>query len=176
MFPMMKRCLALLILLAVTVFAMGCSEEPVFDVDKFNYINEYVNEIVPAIEETRFDFDIWSTDMSNPEKREWLEMDTDKLRFIHQQYLTDDFPPFEEIMLWVVPVSDGDKKWTIQGDELVPALEQMERSSNELLSIMNEIVQSDDELFVSGKRDEMEAALIKVEDAAEKLSLIFYNK
>jgi len=173
---MMKKCCVLLLLFAVSSFAVGCSEEPVFDLDKFNNINAYVNEIIPAIEEIRFDFDIWGSDMTNTEKREWLEMDTEKLRYINQQYLTDDFPSSEEITLWVVPVSDGTKKWTIQGDNLAPVLEQMERSSIELLSIMNEIVESDDVIFVSGKRDEMEAALIKVEDAAEKLSIIFYNK
>lgn len=175
--PLSKGCIAFLLILIVSALTVGCSEEAVFDLEKFNYINAYVNEILPAIEETRFDFEIWVTDLSNAEKRDWLVMDAEKIRNINQRYFTADFPLFEEIEAWVVPVTnDNKKRWTIQGDELAPALEQTALFSKKLVILIDEIIQAEDEFFLAGKSEEIESALTKAEEAAEKLRNLFHRQ
>ena len=91
----------------------------------------YANEIIAAVEETRFDFNLWVEDLTNPEKKDWLIMDVAKVRSINQNCFTADFPPYEEIETWVIPVTnENNKKWTIRGKNLASILEQMKLCSH----------------------------------------------
>lgn len=173
---MIKRFIVFLLLLSFSALGVGCSQETVVDMEKFNYINAYVNEILPAIEETRFDFNLWVVDMGSVEKREWLEMDAKRIRDIEEHYCTEDFPSYEEIVTWIVPVlDDNNNNWIIQGDQLAPALEQVEAASKELALLIEQIMLADDELFLSGKSEEMGAVLNRAEEAAEKLRTLFHR-
>lgn len=171
---MIKKSIVFLLLLSVAVLAAGCRQKAVYDREQFNNIDAYVKEIIPAIEETRFDFDLWAADLGSVEKKSWLQMDAERIGHINQLHFTEDFPPYEEIKEWVVPVSNGEKKWTIQGNKLAPALEQMELSSEELVLMINEIVQADDVAFLAGKREEIRSALTRTLETAEILSSLFY--
>ncbi|MEW5785469.1 MAG: hypothetical protein AB1767_10420 [Bacillota bacterium] len=170
---MIKRRFVLFAALIIFVGTVGCRQE--FDIDKFNKINAYVNEILPEIEEAMFDFDLWCSDLRSAEKRDWLITDANRIREINQKYLTDDFPSYEEIAGWVVPVSDGEKEWTIPGDELADVLEQMELSSTALALLINEINQADDEVFLAAKRAEIDSALTRALEASESVRKQFYR-
>ena len=174
-FPMAKRCIVFLLLVSISVLAGGCGPKAVYDLEQLNDINAYVKQIVPVIEETAFDFNLWSVDLCNAEKKDWLKMDVDRIEAINRLY-TDNFPPYEEIETWIVPVSNGNEEWTIQGEKLAPALEQMETYSKELVSLTNEIVQTDEETFLAGKKEQMSAALEKALEAAGQLGELFYIK
>lgn len=174
---MYSRGVLFLLILSVLVLVLGgCGEKAVYDLEQLRYINAYVNEIIPAVEETGFDFDLWSADLSSEEKRDWLKMDADKIRDIKRRYLTDKFPPYEEIEIWLVPVSDGEEEWTIEGENMASALAQMEQSSEELVLITEQIVQADDVAILTAKRDQMEQVLSEALEAAEKLGTIFRVK
>lgn len=174
---MINRGIFFLLIFGVLALAVeGCGEKAVYDLEQFYYINAYVNEIIPAVEETEFDFNLWGADLSSKEKRDWLKMDADKIRNINQRYHTDKFPPYEEIGTWVVPVSDGEEEWTIQGEKMASALIQMEQSSEELAQITEQIVQAEDEAILAAKRDQMEQVLSKALEAAKKLGTLFRVK
>ncbi len=175
---MIKRC-AVFLLLSLIVLVTGCSEEKtVIDVDKFNTINAYVNEILPAIEETSLDFGLWSEDLQNAEKIEWLKFDADRIEDINSRYLTGGFPFSEEVETWKVPVSNGDEKWTIKGDLLAPALEQMVLASEDVARLINQAFQAngENELFLTGKNEELGRALMSAQEAAETLAELFRKK
>ena len=72
-----SKFIVLLIMICVICLATGCKEEVVYDEKNFYKINVYANEIIAAVAETRFDFDLWVEDLTNPEK-DWLIMDVAK--------------------------------------------------------------------------------------------------
>lgn len=171
---MIGRCLITVAMLSVILLAAGCSpEEAVYDLEQFERINGYVNEIVPLLEETAFDFDVWGTNLACAERREWLQMDADRIEDVNGRYFNKHFPSYEELETWVVPVSDGEKSWTIKGGRLAPALEQMELSSKELVLLIGAINSIDDEAVLAEKRNKMVSVLNSALDAVEELKVIF---
>jgi hypothetical protein len=173
---MIKKYICILFVLIFSFLTVSCSEEVVFEQEKFNHINAYVNEIVPVIEETDFDFNLWNSDLSCPERRGWLKLDADRIKDINQRYLTNDFPAYEEIENWVVPVSDGENRWTIKGTKLAPALRQLQASSKELVLLIDEIIQSEDGRLLTQKRELMIPVLNQALEAAEELTALFYGE
>lgn len=173
---MAKRCCVVLLFLCTTILISGCKQEAVYDLEKFKQVKAYVKEILSVIEDISLDFEIWDADLLDEEKKGWLLMDAEWVGKINDYYLTADFPSYEEIETWLVPVSDGEKKWIIHGDKLAPALEKMKTSSKNIVTLLNAIGQSNDEITLRGKRDEIAAALNELLEAAEQLNKMFIKE
>lgn len=174
---MLRKFIILMILILLILMTPGCKQQEVtYDLEKFKHINAYVLEIVPAIEEVQFDFEIWQADMTDPEKKEWLLLDADRIERINRLFLTEDFPPYEEVKTWVVPVAAGEQEWIIKGNKLAPALEKMEKSSNDIVTLIKSIGQSDDQIYLTSKRDELSAALKEAGEATAQLANLFIRE
>ncbi len=170
---MKKLYVGLFLLLTILPAFTGCGPEYVYDLEKFNHVNAYVQEIVAAIEETAFDFELWVVDPGNAEKLEWLEMDAEWIEDINLRYLTGDFPDYSELETWVVPVSNDKERWTIKGSRLVSALEQIEASTPELAGLIFELTGAGGDLFLNTKSEEIRPVLNKALEAATELKELF---
>ena len=174
MFSLLKKGLKYIGLFLGFLPLVGCGQETVVDLEKFDHVNSYILEMLPLIDETKFDFDIWSQDLTSAEKREWLSMNAERIRKTNQLFLTPDFPAYEEIESWTVPVTDGENnEWTIHGEELAAALEQLAPAGEQIVLLIGQIVQTDDQTVLAGKKEELGSALDKALAAAELLRNIF---
>jgi len=165
-----------LFFIMVLVLIVGCSPERavVVDQEKFRQIESYLSEILPALEETVLDFDLWSKDMSDPEKKEWLQMNAQRVKEINNRYLTPDFAAYEEIETWFIPVEDGENtQWAIEGVELSAALQKLLPAGEETALLIEQIYRTEDQLLLTEKRDQLQIALDRALEAADLLRKMF---
>jgi len=65
MFRLLKRGLKYIGLFFGFLSLVGCGQEAVVDLERFDQVNSYIVEILPVLDETKFDFDIWSQDLTS---------------------------------------------------------------------------------------------------------------
>lgn len=121
----------------------GCrpvGENNSIDRDAFQALEKYIYQIVPAVEGAKYDIDQWVQDISDPQMLGWLECDAEVIAEINDRHLIDDFPDFTTIESWnAVPVTRGDREWTIDGRELASLVEKITSSTMTLASQLQDI-------------------------------------
>jgi len=101
-------------------------------------------------------------------------MNADRIRKINRMFLTPDFPAYEEMESWTVPVTDSENnEWTIHGDELAAALEKLVPAGEQAVLLIGQIAQTDDQTILAGKKEELSSTLDQALAAAELLRNIF---
>jgi len=174
MFGLLKRGLKYIGLFFGFLPLVGCGQEAVVDLERFDHVDSYIVEILPVLDETKFDFNIWSQDLTSAEKKEWLSMNAVRIRKINQLFLTSDFPDYAEMESWTVPVTDSENnEWTIHGEELAAALEMLVPAGEQVVLLIGQIAQTDDQIVLAGKKEELGSALDQALAAAELLRNIF---
>lgn len=127
---------AFILVLAVLLLAGGCGSagnNNGIDREHFQAVENYVYEIVPAVEGAKYDIDQWFRDIADPQMQEWLECDAEIIAGINDSYLDEDFPDFALIEGWTeVPVTRGDEEWSIEGRELASLIEKIISATEEL--------------------------------------------
>jgi hypothetical protein len=144
-----------LTLLPLFLLPAGCGLKGKLDREAFLAVNAYVEEIVQAVSAALFDLDVWARDMSDQERIEWLEERKETLLWISREHLDHNFPSYEEMANWTVPVKRGEAEWIIEGEALTAAVKEMISASEALVEVL--------ELIVNARGDLSEAELESVE-------------
>lgn len=131
-----KRFLLLFLIAGLVVFlALGCKPvgENGIDREAFQALEEYIYQIVPAVEDAKYDIDQWVGEVSDPQMLGWLECDAELIAEINERHLEGKFPDTSTIETWeAVSVTRGDCEWTIKGEELAPLVGKIRSAAEEL--------------------------------------------
>jgi hypothetical protein len=124
----MKRLLIIIVMsLLISMLAIGCG--PSYSEEGFEYVVNYADEIIPAIETALFGLVLWAEDMTDEGILADLKKSSDEINEINDRYWTDEFPEYEEVEKWKLKRIRGDEEWSIDGKVLAPALWNVEDDS-----------------------------------------------
>lgn len=135
----------------------GCrpvGENNSIDRDAFQALEKYIYQIVPAVEGAKYDIDQWVQDISDPQMLGWLECDAEVIAEINAHHLIDDFPDFTTIESWnAVPVTRGDREWTIDGRDLASLVEKITSSTMTLALQLQDISRAGEKVSDEERRN-----------------------
>lgn len=143
----MKRLLIIVVLsLLISTSAIGCG--PSYSEEGFAYVENYASEIIPTIDIAVYRLTLWEEDTTNEDLLGELKESSDEINEINDRYWTDEFPEYEEVAGWTLKrtrISDG-LEWTVDGEELAPALWNVEDDSARLATDLLEIYEAGGEI------------------------------
>jgi hypothetical protein len=158
--------LLLLVSLVVLMIASGCNQETVDERERFLIVNDYVEEVIPAVTNVLFDLNVWHRDQTDHKRIEWLAEHKELITTInHHHFSEDDFPDYEEMKTWSFIASNNDLEWVIEGEELAAAVKEMKLISESLIEVIELITEFKGEL----SDDAINDYYLTVEEAQEAL-------
>jgi hypothetical protein len=141
----MKRLLIIVVLsLLISMLAIGCG--PSYSEEGFEYVENYASEIIPTIEIAVYWVALWREDTTDEALLGELKESSDEINEINDRYWTDEFPEYEEVEGWMLKRSRDDIEWNVDGEELAPALWNVEDDSACLAIDLLEIYEAGGEI------------------------------
>lgn len=170
------KCSVLLFFTGLLLITAGCNptaKNSGIDRRLFKIVEKYVYEIVPAVEDAKYDVDQWSLDKADSQTREWLECDAEVIAEINGRHLNDDFPDSATMEKWsAIPVARGDEEWSIEGRKLASLVERI-ISSTRGLTVHLETASREGENVTPKERREVGEAMEEAYQTAIKLRSMF---
>jgi hypothetical protein len=145
MMQIVKRLLIVVVLsLLISMLAIGCG--PSYSEEGFEYVENYASEILPAIEIAVYWVNLWEEDTTDEALLAELKESSDEINEINDRYWTDEFPEYNEVKGWTLKRSRDDLEWTVDGNELAPALWDVKDGSDWLAVTLLEIYEAGGEI------------------------------
>ncbi len=182
----------LLIISAIIFLSAGCSliepeEEEEFDRAALFAVDSYIKEMTNYLSDItlRADLKGWSRDYyedeSPPfyydeERREWLREHKEEITALRQNHLEgSNFPTREEVFEWEIIVVRSEHEWMLYGEEVVEALDSLDRIYEEVIGVISMIIENEGDLDVQ----QSERVLNLIEDldtAVDEVRGKFFRK
>ena len=157
----LKMFVVFIVTITALLFAGGCNpsgKSNGVEREQFQAVEKYVYEIVPAVEDAKYDIDQWSQDTTDLQTREWLECDAETITGINDSHLGAGFPDYASMKEWsAVTVTRGDEEWAIEGRELASLVEKIISSTGELTIHLQALSRNGEKVTEKEKRQIGEA-------------------
>lgn len=150
----------------------GCTTTDQDSTDDFLLVNEYVEEIIPAIGDTMLDLTGWVRDPLDDERILWLDEGKKELLSLQKKHLRSRFPSFESMERWTVPVVKGEEKWEIEGPVLAPAVQEFTEAVDQLIDTLTIIIDAEGKMS-KGEKENVERVMQLVDEAVYEIKEIF---
>jgi hypothetical protein len=176
----MKRLLFLFIIV-IMVFGLVAGCGPSFDEEGLTYINNYVDEIIPAILLGLASFELYFAacfeNLPYEEGLQNIKDSADEITKVNKKYWTNEFPDIEEVKKWSFIRKIGHpvvEEWTIDGNELAEALLDIKNTSTSYAGALQEV-------YLTGENwtDHLTSPLLcrdDVKKSLERLQWLLFRK
>lgn len=167
---MKKRNVFLILILLLLAIVAGCGET--YDKEAFEEVRKYSDAIIPAIDETSYNYDVWRNEPTD-ENLQLLKKSIEKINQVNKELWTETLENEKEIEKWSIKMTQGQQSWVIEGKELFPALfDTMDHSDFLAVIVLEEIDKNKNNIDTK----KIKYAIDDANESASKLRKILYNK
>jgi len=173
----MRKSVFWLVVIFMGFLLVGCG--PSFDEEGAQVVEDYSNEIIPAVEFAVYMVEVWAVDQTADNFNDLYEAALD-IEDINAIYWADDKIPSYDIDEWHIMMSRGDQEWEVVGEELADAIYDVEWHSHWLAELMIELYEAGGDVNVREEGIHLGDALVTAMehsmDAAADLRRVYFNR
>jgi len=168
--------IVIFIVLLIGFLFVFCS--PSYDEEGFELVENYANEIKPAVEDTVYYLKVWDENKTD-ENLEKLYQSAMEIHNVHARYMSvageDDSIRDYDVSGWRIIESRNDDVLDIEGKNLARALNEVRRKSFGFAEMIGGLYHDDGEIYWRDKDDLFDRAE-ELMDAVDDLKWVLYKE